>query len=97
MAGGDPVEIVKKYHKRISVMHLKDVFLPGGIRPDGIKEYRFCELGAGNNGFDNAPVIEMLLKVGWEGWIHIEHDVHLRDPLKDLAVSLNFVKAVIGK
>jgi sugar phosphate isomerase/epimerase len=97
MAGGDPVEIVKKYHKRISVMHLKDVFLPGGVRPDGIKEYRFCELGAGNNGFDNAPVIEMLLKVGWEGWIHIEHDVHLRDPLKDLAVSLNFVKAVIGK
>lgn len=97
MAGGDPVEIVKKYHKRIQVMHLKDVFLPGGVRPDGIKEYRFCELGAGNNGFDNAPVIEMLLQVGWEGWIHIEHDNHLRDPLKDLAVSLNFVKAVTGK
>ena len=97
MAGGNPVEIVKKYHKRISVMHLKDVFLTGGIRSDGIKEYRFCELGAGNNGFSNTKVIEMLLKVGWDGWIHIEHDVHLRDPLKDLAVSLKFVKNVIGK
>ncbi len=97
MAGGDPVEIVKKYHQRISVMHLKDVFLTGGVRPDGIKEYRFCELGTGNNGFSNAKVIEMLLKVGWDGWIHIEHDVHLRDPLKDLAVSLKFVKNVIGK
>ena len=56
MAGGNPVEIVKKYHKRISVMHLKDVFLTGGTRPDGIKEYRFCELGAGNNGFSNTKV-----------------------------------------
>ena len=97
MAGGNPVEIVKKYHKRISVMHLKDVFLTGGVRPDGIKEYRFCELGTGNNGFSNAKVIEMLLKVGWDGWIHIEHDTHLRDPLKDLAVSLKFVKNVMGK
>lgn len=97
MAGGDPVEIVKKYHKRISVMHLKDVVLTGGTRADGIKEYRFCELGAGNNGFRNDKVIEMLLKVGWDGWIHIEHDVHLRDPHKDLAVSLKYVKNVIGK
>lgn len=97
MAGGDPEEIVKKYHKRISVMHLKDVFLTGGTRADGIKEYRFCELGAGNNGFSNAGVIEMLLKVGWEGWIHIEHDTHLRDPLTDLKTSLKFVKGIIGK
>jgi sugar phosphate isomerase/epimerase len=97
MAGGNPVEIVKKYHQRISVIHLKDVFLTGGTRPDGIKNYRFCELGAGNNGFSNTKVIEMLLKVGWDGWIHIEHDVHLRDPLKDLAVSLKFVKNVTGK
>ncbi len=96
MAGGDPAEIVKKYHKRISVVHLKDVFLTGGMRPDGIKAYRFCELGAGNNGFDNASAIEMLLKVGWDGWIHIEHDEHQRDPLKDLAVSLNYVNRVIG-
>lgn len=97
MAGGNPVEIVKKYHNRISVMHLKDVFMTGGTREDGIAEYRFCELGAGNSGFDNTPVIEALLDVKWDGWIHIEHDVHLRDPLKDLAASLNFVKNVIGK
>ncbi len=97
MAGGDPVEIVKKYHARIEVMHLKDVFLTGGTRSDGIQNYRFCELGGGNNGFSNAPVVEMLLKVGWDGWIHIEHDEHLRDPLKDLSKSLKFVKNITGK
>ncbi len=96
MAGGDPVEIVKKYHKRISVMHLKDVFLTGGTREDGIKEYQFCELGAGNNGFSNAPVIEALLQVGWDGWIHIEHDKHEREPLVDLKTSIEFVKNITG-
>ncbi|MCP3968483.1 MAG: sugar phosphate isomerase/epimerase [Lentisphaerae bacterium] len=96
MAGGDPVEIVKKYHNRICVMHLKDVFLPGGKRDDGIDNYRFCELGAGNNGFDNTAVLEALLETGWDGWIHIEHDLHQREPLVDLKTSINFVKSVIG-
>ncbi len=95
MAGGDPVEIVRKYHNRISVFHLKDVFLTGGVRPDGIKEYRFCELGAGNNGFSNAPVLEAILETGWDGWIHIEHDSHLREPLEDLKTSLGFIKSGI--
>jgi sugar phosphate isomerase/epimerase len=100
MAGGDPVEIVKKYHKRISVMHLKDVMLTGGDREDEreetIKKFQFCELGAGNNGFSNAPVIEALLEVGWDGWIHIEHDKHERDPLVDLKTSIEFVKNITG-
>lgn len=92
MAGGDPVEIVKKYHDRICVMHLKDVFLTGDTREDGIPDYRFCELGSGNNGFDNAKVIEALLDVGYDGWVHIEHDKHLREPLEDLAVSIKFIR-----
>lgn len=96
MAGGNPVEIVKKYHKRISVLHLKDVFLTGETREDGIKDYRFCELGAGNNGFDNADVLEAVMEVGWDGWIHIEHDHHQRNPLEDLKTSRDFIRNVIN-
>jgi sugar phosphate isomerase/epimerase len=92
MAGGDPAEIVRKYHDRISVMHLKDVILTGETRDDGIAGYKFCELGAGNNGFDNRTVIEALIEVGYDGWVHIEHDQHHRDPLEDLAVSIKFLK-----
>lgn len=92
MAGGDPAEIVRKYHDRICVMHLKDVFLTGETREDGMPDYRFCELGAGNNGFDNRTVIEALIEVGYDGWVHIEHDAHQRDPLEDLAVSIKFLK-----
>jgi len=94
-AGGDPVEIIKKYHARISVMHLKDVWLDDPKRglDEESKGYRFCELGAGNNGFDNATVLKALRDVKWDGWIHIEHDCHLRDPLVDLKTSIDFVKA----
>jgi sugar phosphate isomerase/epimerase len=97
MAGGDSVEIVRKYHQRISVMHVKDVFLTGKQDEFGAPEYRFCELGAGNNGFSNAPVIEELLRVGWEGWIHVEHDAHTRDPMTDLATSFKFIQEVLKK
>jgi sugar phosphate isomerase/epimerase len=97
MAGGDAVEIVRKYHKRIAVMHVKDVFLTGRKDEFGADEYRFCELGAGNNGFNNATVIEELLRVGWEGWVHVEHDAHLRDPLVDLAVSWNFIQDILKR
>ena len=96
MAGGDPVSIVRKYHKRITVMHLKDVFLTGKTRNDGRPDYRFCELGAGNNGFDNAQVLRALREIGWDGWLYVEHDEHLRDPLEDLRVSREFIRRAIG-
>jgi len=95
MAGGDPVEIVRKYHQRISVFHLKDVFLTGAKSSEGDAEYRFCELGAGNNGFNNAKVLQAIREVGWDGWIHVEHDAHLRDPLVDLKTSREFIRNVI--
>ena len=85
-AGGDPVEIVKKYAGRIAVMHLKDVV----VKPDG-KFERFCELGAGNNGLDNRKVMEALVATGYDGWVHIEHDCHLNDPVLDLGKSYKYL------
>lgn len=95
MGGGDPVEIVKKYHNRICVMHLKDVFLTGKTRDDGVKDYQFRALGDGNNGFDNTKVLEALLEVGWDGWIHVEQDNHQQEPLVELKQSIDVIKSVI--
>jgi len=53
---------------------------------------RFCELGAGNIGLDNAAVVKELIAVGYDGWILVEHDTHLRDPLLDLAVSREYLR-----
>ena len=85
-AGGNPVEIVKKYAARIVVMHLKDVI----VDAEGQFE-RFCELGGGNNGLDNRAVMAALQAAGYDGWIHIEHDTHLNDPLLDLAKSYRYL------
>lgn len=100
-AGGDPVEIVRKYHHRISVVHLKDVFITDA---EALKKreqsytagLRFCELGGGNNGLDNAKVIEALIDCGYDNWLHIEHDKHLNEPLEDLKKSIDFIKGVLN-
>jgi inosose dehydratase len=93
-AGGDPVEIARRHAARICALHLKDVRLEDparGLKPDRTG-YSFCELGAGNNGFSNAGVLKALREARWDGWIHVEHDDHLRDPLLDLKESLRFIK-----
>lgn len=93
-AGGDPIEIIKKYHDRICVMHLKDVH----IKDESIgldkwqQRLRFCEIGGGNTSLDNLAVVKALKDVGYDGWVHIEHDTHLQDPYIDLATSLKRVK-----
>jgi len=93
-ADGDPVEIVRKYHDRLASIHLKDWLL---TNPDaGLDQWwargRFCELGAGNIGMDNIAVMEALVEVGYDGWIFVEHDTHLQDPLADLAISRGVLK-----
>lgn len=87
-AGGDAVEIAKKYHDRICVMHLKDVNMIDASK----REYKFCELGAGNTGLNNAEVMKALIDKGWDGWVHIEHDHHNQDPLVDLKTSLDYLR-----
>lgn len=88
-AGGDPLEIVKNFPSRLCVIHLKDVFIKDSSKDldKWCERLRFCELGAGNNGFDNLKVMEALVASGYDGWVHIEHDTHLREPAIDLAVS----------
>ncbi|MDD2480417.1 MAG: sugar phosphate isomerase/epimerase [Victivallaceae bacterium] len=92
-AGGDVIGTVKKYFKNIVAVHLKDVELTGDRDENGrAVEWRFCELGTGNDGLDNAAVMHELVKRGYDGWVHIEHDAHQREPLDDLKVSLEFLR-----
>ena len=93
-AGGDCVKIVRRYPDRLVAIHLKDWFV---THPEiGLDRWqergRFCELGAGNIGLDNAAVMKALIEVGYDGWILVEQDTHLRDPWKDLAASRKYLK-----
>jgi len=92
-ADGDAVEIARKYADRLVAMHLKDWLV---THPEiGLDRWfergRFCELGGGNIGLDNAAVMQVLVNVGFDGWVFVEHDTHLQDPLKDLAISREYL------
>jgi hypothetical protein len=93
-ADGDCHEIVAKYADRLVAVHLKDWLV---TNPEiGLERWpqrgRFCELGAGNIGLDNATVLQEIVASGYDGWVFVEHDTHLRDPLLDLAVSREYIR-----
>lgn len=93
-AGGDCLQIVEKYFDRIVSVHVKDYLL---LKPElgldkSSERGRFCELGAGNTSLDNAAIIKLLVKKGYDGWILVEHDTHLQEPLKDLAISREYIR-----
>lgn len=94
-ADGDPAAIVRKYADRLAVVHLKDwlVTSPEIGLDRWTQRGRFCELGAGNIGLDNLAVMKALVEVGYDGWVFIEHDTHLQDPLTDLAISREYLRA----
>jgi inosose dehydratase len=94
LADGDSVDIITRHPDRIIALHIKDwlVTRPELGRDQWINRGRFCELGAGNIGLDNAAICRALVDAGFDGWLHVEQDTHLRDPLQDLAVSRQFLR-----
>lgn len=89
--GGDAVEIASKYAARIQVLHLKDWHSTDPDHPDWTKRGRFCGLGFGNIGLDNAAVLRAAVEGGFDGWVFVEHDTHLQDPMIDLALSRQYL------
>ena len=95
-AGGDVIGTIDKYFDRIAAVHFKDVFIKDaniGLE-DWPKRLRFCELGAGNSDEPWEEAAKLLKKRGYDKWVLVEHDTHLREPLIDLKVSLDALKKI---
>jgi sugar phosphate isomerase/epimerase len=89
---GDPVAIVHNYADRLEALHLKDWL---SLTPDADRWFnrgRFCELNAGKIGLDNIAVLQAAVDLGFDGWVFVEHDTHLQDPIKDLAISRQILR-----
>ena len=67
-AGGDPVELVRRYRERIDYVHIKDLDAAGGFVP----------LGQGV--LDVGGVLQVLRDTGFDGWITVETDGWGGDP-----------------
>jgi len=104
--GGDPVEAVRVYGRRIRHLHLKDVQLPvleAACREgigflEAVRRGVFCEIGAGSVDFNR--VIEELSSAGYSDWAIVEQDVDARSgavkPFESALRSREYLRREIG-
>lgn len=92
-AGGDPLYITEKYFDRLYSVHIKYYTYLDKNGAEWWQRLRFCEPGAGELKESNREFLALLQKKGYRGWILVEHDSHLRDPLEDLAVSREYIRS----
>jgi inosose dehydratase len=100
--GGDPLEALKKYSKRIWHVHFKDceeivASLSREKEWDYFESVRngvFCELGKGS--VDFKSITDELLKLNYNGWIVVEQDVlpGMGKPKECALRNRNFIKSL---
>lgn len=87
IGGGDPVEVARRYPKRIAHVHLKDVRaevvakVRGGDLgyAEAVRQGLYCPLGQGD--VDIRAIIEALEGAGYRGWYVLEQDTVLGEPV----------------
>jgi inosose dehydratase len=83
-AGGDPVDLVRRYADRIPYIHYKDV----------TSEVAFVPLGEGVVDFEG--VTAALREASYDGWIVIELDGYEGDPDAAAAANLDYVRGLLS-
>lgn len=84
-ANCDPSEVLRRWPHKIAHVHLKNFWTQnpkaGWNRSsvDFWKTSRFCDLAAGNVGFDVKAAMDGLVNIGYEGWVALEEDHPRRD------------------
>lgn len=89
---GDAERIASEYADRLMAIHAKDYLLTDKGADAWHKRGRFCGLGKGNIGMDNLSILKAAMDKGYDGWVFVEHDKHLREPLEDLAESRDYLR-----
>jgi inosose dehydratase len=102
VGGGDPVQAVRRYAKRIRHVHMKDVDsmvlqrLRGGEISDfldALEARIFTELG--NGLLDVLGVVRELDHLDYSGWLMCEQDTTWRPPAESAAMSIAVLRYAI--
>jgi inosose dehydratase len=102
VGGGDPVETLRRFGKRVTHLHLKDVDplvlvrLRSGELPDfdaAIRHRIFTELGAGM--LDLSGVLAVLAERDYAGWLMVEQDSSWLPPSEAAAVGRRVLEFAI--
>lgn len=102
--GGDPVEALKEYYKRVWHIHFKDYDQKVDWRSasedfdyfKSVEEGVFCELGKGN--VDYKSIINTLNEKDYNGWVVVEQDIlpGMNSPKKCALNNRNFLRKLMS-
>lgn len=93
--GGDPAQVIEKYHDRLLFLHLKDVI----DKPSDTTKYPFEWVELGRGKVDLPGVFAALDKVGFRGWAVVELDRvpdKTRTPKECALISKAYLEQKIG-
>ena len=88
-AGCDPLDLIKKYRRKVRMGHLKDAV----VDKKG-KWQRFIELGRGNAGVDVPAMLAYLTESKFNGWFTVEQDQTTRSPCTDQLHNAEYLKGL---
>jgi inosose dehydratase len=100
LGGADPVEVIRTYHERLIVTHLKDLRSDIAVlarRSRDLvrkKPYYFCEVGRGI--LDFPAIVKAFREVDYRGWVIVELDGY-ELPRGGPAESARINKAAVEK
>jgi inosose dehydratase len=95
--GGDPAQMIRKYHDRLLFMHLKDVHAIAADTPKAKYPFEFVELGRGR--VDFPAVFAALDQVAFSDWAVVELDRvpdKSRTPKESAVISKDYLEQKIG-
>ena len=85
-SGEDIAKIVKKYHKWIYDIHIKD-------ETDASKAGQTWEMGRGV--IDYRPIVKALRKVGYSGVVSLEFEKSGDNPHPGVAESIGYLRGIL--
>ncbi len=105
-AGVDPLEVTKKYSRRIKHVHLKNIrkkVLDSSIAQglsflDSIRAGSFTVPGDTEGVIDFQPILKELAQANYEGWLVVEaeQDPNKANPLQYALMARNYLREVTG-
>lgn len=86
LCGGDPIEVIRKYSKRLCAVHFKDA--------EKTKDGHLVKaLDTGNLGLEHCKITEELIKAGYDGWVFIEPENRSYNPLEEAGSGLKLLRS----
>ena len=88
----DPVEALETFKNRLYGVHLKDVRT---VQSGGKRQKIFTIIGQGD--LNLAKCLSLLKRINYQGCLALEYEENEKNPLSDIAVSLQAVREAAAK